>query len=115
MRADEILANCQQTQPLAGKHVVLLHNLLGMDREDSIGFLSQLGATVQPRINMQTHYLVIGMPSQDSHGTWDTEPESRRTEDVAQRQSEGHPIRVLSQRQLLAMIPAGLAIARGDV
>jgi len=108
-RADELLHHCKDTQPLAGKHIVLLTNLLGLDREDSIAMLSQLGATVQPRINMQTHY-VIGEIAADSVAGPDAE-----SPEMARRSRDGQPIRILSQRQLLAMIPNGLAIARGDV
>jgi DNA polymerase-3 subunit epsilon len=112
--ADEILACVKGTQPLAGKHVLLLNSLLGMERDDAIGFLQQLGAVVQPRINLQTHYVILGsQPSQDPEST-SMPIEPGPSTDIAQRQKEGQPIRVLTQRQLLAMIPSGLAIARGD-
>jgi DNA polymerase-3 subunit epsilon len=118
--ADEILACSKGTQPLAGKHVLLLNSLLGMERDDAIGFLQQLGAVVQPRINLQTHYVVLGsQPSQDpKSSSMSIEAglsiDAGPSIDIAQRQKDGQPIRILTQRQLLAMIPSGLAIARGD-
>ncbi len=106
--ADEILACTKGTRPLEGKHVLLVHSLLGMEREDAIAFLEQLGAVVQPRINLQTQYVILGV----LHGE---QPQPFGiSQDLASRSADGQPIRILSQRQLLAMIPSGLAIARGD-
>ncbi len=117
LRADAILASCEDVRPLAGKYVVLMHTLLGLDREDSVSFLTKLGAVVQAKMNMQTNYLIMGTtassdatsPSEENSGQ-----ESLPVEQVAQRNKEGQPIRILTQRQLLACIPSGLAIARGD-
>ena len=112
--ADEIIACSQGAQPLAGKHVLLLNSLLGMERDDAIGFLQQLGAVVQPRINLQTHYVILGSTTSQAENSPTIPIESGPASDIAQRQKEGQPIRILTQRQLLAMIPSGLAIARGD-
>jgi DNA polymerase-3 subunit epsilon len=112
--ADEILACVQGTQPLAGKYVLLLNSLLGMERDDAIGFLQQLGAVVQPRINLQTHYVILGSQPSQSPESPSMPIQASPSSDIAQRQKDGQPIRILTQRQLLAMIPAGLAIARGD-
>lgn len=139
--ADEILLHCQGELPLAGKHVVLLGTLLGMDREDSIGFLSQLGATVQASSNMQTSYLIHGSTEEaipptvgeDHGGALSTGASSaagtassataealrslldrKKRAAMEERQREGQPVRLITQRQLLAMLPAGLQSARGD-
>ncbi|MFO0011664.1 MAG: exonuclease domain-containing protein [Planctomycetota bacterium] len=113
--ADEILACVQGAQPLAGKHVLLVHSLLGMDREDAIGFLQQLGAIVQQKINLQTQYVIFGTHNASASLSPSLQVESGTSLDIAERQRQGQPIRILTQRQLLAMIPSGLAIARGDV
>lgn len=127
IRADAILAGCKDSKPLAGKHVVLMNSLLGLQRDDAVSFLVQLGAVVQHKMNMQTHYVIVGASS-DSDGSLDrssllhvaSDPLVNRPEDskliaeATHRNQEGQPIRVLSQRQLLASIPSGLAIARGD-
>ncbi len=111
LRADAILASCEDVRPLAGKHVVLMHTLLGLDRDDSVSFLSKLGAVVQTKLNMQTQYVIMGT-TDPSHEESVEEPQA--AEQVAQRNKNGQPIRILTQRQLLACIPSGLAIARGD-
>ncbi len=111
LRADAILASCDSVRPLAGKHVVLMHTLLGLDRDDSVSFLCKLGAVVQTKLNMQTHYVIMGTIDL-SHD--ESVEESLAVEQVAHRNKDGQPIRILTQRQLLACIPSGLAIARGD-
>jgi len=111
LRADAILASCEDFRPLDGKHVVLMHTLLGLDRDDSVSFLTKLGAVVQSKMNLQTHYLIMGTSSSlDDENQESLLP----VEQVKQRNTEGQPIKILTQRQLLASIPSGLAIARGD-
>ena len=111
LRADAILASCEDVRPLAGKHVVLMHTLLGLDRDDSVSFLSKLGAVVQTKLNMQTQYIIIGTTGPSDENSVE---ETLAVEQVAERNKDGQPIRILTQRQLLACIPSGLAIARGD-
>lgn len=111
LRADAILASCEDFRPLAGKHVVLMHTLLGLDRDDSVSFLTKLGAVVQSKMNLQTHYLIMGTSSSTED---ENETNALPVEQVKQRNKEGQPIKILTQRQLLASIPSGLAIARGD-
>jgi DNA polymerase-3 subunit epsilon len=112
--ADEILSCIQGARPLEGKHVLLVHSLLGMERDDAVGFLEQLGAVVQRSVNLQTDYVILGMQETPTSSSPDLPVDPTPSQDIARRQSEGQPIRLLSQRQLLAMIPSGLAIARGD-
>lgn len=112
--ADEIIASIQGEQPLAGKYVTLIHSLLGMERGDAIEFLERLGAVVQARVNMQTHYVILGASDADAE-TSVLEIESGTPQDIALRQQQGQPVRIVTQRQLLAMIPSGLSIARGDL
>lgn len=133
LRADAILAGCEDSCPLAGKHVVLIHSLLGMQREDAISFLTHLGATVQSKINLQTHYVIMGTESElDRPGSSASETNHSLSSEVTpdaiggcgnqeplaeieKRKQDGQPVRILSQRQLLACIPSALAIARGDM
>jgi DNA polymerase III subunit epsilon len=116
LRADAILAGCEDSRPLSGKYVVLVHTLLGLEREDAVVFLSQLGAVVQSKINMQTHYVIVGTESVAVAGT-ESEPltSTWMKDKVAERNEDGQPVRILSQRQLLAMIPSALMIARGEL
>jgi DNA polymerase-3 subunit epsilon len=133
LRADAILAGCEDSRPLAGKHVVLIHSLLGMQREDAVSFLTQLGATVQSKINLQTHYVIMGTESElDRPGASVSETSNPLADEatpdaiegcgdqeplaeIEKRKQDGQPVRILSQRQLLACIPSALAIARGDM
>jgi DNA polymerase-3 subunit epsilon len=114
LRADAILANCQDSKPLEGKAVVLVNTLLGLDREEAVHFLTQLGAKVQSQINLQTHFLIMGLPATDDDPTTSTVQSTKQLEEVASRNQEGQQIRILSQRQLLACIPSALSILRGD-
>lgn len=112
--ADEILACMQGSRPLEGKHVMLVHSLLGMERDDAIGFLEQLGAVVQRGVNLQTDYVILGTETSREPSSTSLPIDSIIPSEIIERQRDGQPIRLLTQRQLLAMIPSGLAIARGD-
>ncbi|MFN9602372.1 MAG: BRCT domain-containing protein, partial [Planctomycetota bacterium] len=112
--ADEILACMQGSRPLEGKHVMLVHSLLGMERDDAIGFLEQLGAVVQRGVNLQTDYVILGTETSREPSSPSLPIDSMIPSEIIERQRDGQPIRLLTQRQLLAMIPSGLAIARGD-
>lgn len=109
--ADEILRNSLGNSPFAGKYMVLVGTLLGLDREDSAAFLSQLGAKVQSDINMQTQYIIQGTLSESDLAQSLAGISARRQKDIADRNEDGQALTILSQRQLLAMLPAGLETA----
>jgi len=109
--ADEILRNSLGNSPFAGKYMVLVGTLLGLDREDSAAFLSQLGASVQSDINMQTQYIIQGTLSESDLAQSLAGISARRQKDIADRNEDGQALTILSQRQLLAMLPAGLETA----
>lgn len=108
--ADEILKQSAGKSPIEGKYLVLIGTLLGLDREDSAAFLSQLGAKVQADINLQTQYVIQGTLSETEFDTL-SGITSRRQRDIADRNHSGQALVILSQRQLLAMLPAGLETA----
>jgi len=126
LRADAILAGCEDSRPLSGKYVVLINSLLGMQRDDSVSFLEKLGAKVQDRLNLQTHYMIMGAISEldaksgiqegaGAEALAETEAQGETwKKEVDLRNRDGQSIRILTQRQLLACIPSALAIARGD-
>lgn len=136
VRVDAILEACGDAKPLAGKRVVLFNSLLGLQRDDAVRFLTQLGAVVQNAINMQTNYVILGpspcttpnepsipksidpaSPPNDRDEASGSSPDmnmEHRLEQISKRQKDGQPIKILTQRQLLAVVPAGLAIARGE-
>jgi hypothetical protein len=126
---------CSDNSPIAGKHMVLIGTLLGLDRQDSVALLSQLGANVQSQINLQTQYIIQGTIDQrlldadasDSEQLEQGETRgmagvaralagisSRRKMDIESRGVQGQSLTILSQRQLLAMLPSGLEVVRGQ-
>jgi DNA polymerase-3 subunit epsilon len=131
----EILMLCSDNSPIAGKHMVLIGTLLGLDRQDSVALLSQLGANVQSQINLQTQYIIQGTIDQrllDADASDSEQLEqgetggmagvaralagisSRRKMDIESRGVQGQSLTILSQRQLLAMLPSGLEVVRGQ-
>ena len=146
--ASEILMHCRDNSPIAGKYIVLIGTLLGLDRQDSGALLSELGANVQPQVNLQTQYIIQGtmeeaqldmdrvsedenQPPQDQSGKIDSPHQqdsgglagmaqalaglsSRRRKDIESRSEQGQMLTILSQRQLLAMLPSGLETVRGQ-
>ena len=126
---------CSDNSPIAGKHMVLIGTLLGLDRQDSVAFLSQLGANVQSQINLQTQYIIQGtidhrpldadacdsdqLEQGDTGGMAGVARalagiSSRRKMDIESRGVQGQSLTILSQRQLLAMLPSGLEVVRGQ-
>jgi hypothetical protein len=126
---------CSDNSPIAGKHMVLIGTLLGLDRQDSVAFLSQLGANVQSQINLQTQYIIQGTIDQTPKDADDSDSDqleqgetggmagvaralagisSRRKMEIESRGLQGQSLTILSQRQLLAMLPSGLEVVRGQ-
>lgn len=107
---EAIVQSAVGSLPLKNKGVVLNGSLMGLSREDAVLFLERLGAKVQSHINLETHYLIVG----HTIDTADQQPFSipEREAEVQERRSQGQPIRILTQRQLLALLPGGLEIAR---
>jgi hypothetical protein len=126
---------CSDNSPIAGKHMVLIGTLLGLDRQDSVALLSQLGANVQSQINLQTQYIIQGTIDQTPKDADDSDSDqleqgetggmagvaralagisSRRKMEIESRGLQGQSLTILSQRQLLAMLPSGLEVVRGQ-
>jgi DNA polymerase III subunit epsilon len=126
---EAILETCGQSKPLHGKSIVLVNSLLGLEKADAAGLLKSLGATVQSQINMQTQFVVVGTPEEATvsrvqvqqlglFGDFPLDQESesipKYQQEVEKRRELGQPIHILSQRQLLALIPSAAAIVRGS-
>ncbi len=121
-----ILDRAQETQPLHGRKVVLVHTLLGLEKEEATAFLVALGAEVHPRINLQTQLVILGTPPEHQNnlipesqmGLMDDSGADSLSEriqfDVDKRKSLGQSIHSLSQRQLFALIPSASQILRGE-
>lgn len=115
--ARAIVRQCGDIKPLNGRHVVLSGRLLGLDHSSALAFLEQLGGCVQSRINMSTQYVIVGTVAEASSSPEsDINPlSSEQMRDIEQRRTDGQSIRVLSQRQLLALIPGGSNLVRSSV
>jgi hypothetical protein len=100
---------------LSGKQIVLSGRLLGLDRPSAVAFLEQLGGSVQSKINLSTHYVVVGTSESATNRDDESDLSSQQISEVEQRGKDGQAIRILSQRQLLALIPGGSAVARSVV
>lgn len=125
--AQTILDRAAALQPLAGKQVVLVHSLLGLDRQDAIRFLESLGAEVHPQLHFKIQYVIFGVPPTPSNSQslfgdeapWGVSEErdadaSRIVSEIEKRRGLGQTIVSLSQRQLMALIPCAGEIVRGE-
>ncbi|MBX3423604.1 MAG: 3'-5' exoribonuclease [Pirellulaceae bacterium] len=110
---DSIRRACDE-QPLAGKFIVMLGPLRGLNMQQSVQLVTDLGAQVQQQIDGSTHYVVacgaaiseaqrylanallrLATPSGQKHDSAAILPPDR--------------IRVLSERQFRALVPGAAA------
>jgi DNA polymerase III subunit epsilon len=133
-------------QPLAGKHIVLLGPLRGLDLQQSHALIVQLGGVAQTHIGAQTDYVIAcgttldaasqvvcaalaGAPEEELRGgeVVAEEPAAATTAAVtaaaandtatavrnaASGDNRSQGIRLLSERQFRALLPAGKATLR---
>lgn len=99
-------------QPLAGRKIVLLGPLRGLNSEESQRLISDLGGCCQTHIAPDTDYVIACGTSLDAASQIVTASvaEGYPSSDSSERESRG--IRVLSERQFRALLPAGKASAR---
>jgi DNA polymerase-3 subunit epsilon len=112
--ANEILRNCGDSKPLQGKSVVLVHSLLGLERTEAEDFLRSLGANLQKSINMQTQYVILGTDRSLKSGDASCAASEKQLQEIEKRKERGQPIYLITQRQLLAMIPEATSIVLGQ-
>lgn len=125
-----VVTAAAQSEPLAGKRIVLLGPLRGLDMSQSHALLQQLGAVCQLQIDAATDYVVAcGTTLDEASGRVATalaaapaEPlpdfAAAAASDVASAGSSAgsstgsRGIRLLSERQFRALLPAGKASVR---
>ena len=96
--------------PLAGKHIVMLGPLRGLDIEQTTQLISRLGAQVQPGIDSQTDYVVAcGTSLDDASQLVSSSLQPSSAAPAAPPPAKTASIRLLSERQFLALLPAGKA------
>lgn len=92
-------------KPLAGRTIVFTGKLMGLSRAEAIQLATSLGALCQDEIGPTTDYVVAGPP--------DTQAPSPTAFNLSQlaslSNSKGKPIRLLSERQFVQLLPGGQA------
>jgi DNA polymerase-3 subunit epsilon len=98
-----VLQAAAGSQPLAGKRIVCLGNLRGLSQAETQQLLEKLGAVCQHQIGPDTDYVIAcGGLLLD---------EAQQVISDAQTPSDA-TIRLLSERQFLALVPGGKAAVR---
>ena len=112
LQAKTILDGCKGIRPLENKRLFLTGSLLGLDQTDSVAFLTELGGAVEPSLAASTDFWIVGTPVVGNTKEEYPENDDQNGQSAALTVSDGSPTLVISQRQLLAMIPGGLSAAR---
>ena len=111
LQAETILEGCGSVKPLENKRVFLTGTLLGLEHAESTRFLQNLGGTVETALSATTQYWIVGSASEES--SRNVLPQGPHAMNAAEvMASQDQPTLIISQRQLLAMIPGGLEAAR---
>lgn len=97
--------------PFSGRKIVFLGPLRGLSIAETVQLAEQLGATCQTRITGDTNYVVAcGSSLEDAGQAVCNSLASDTVENASGSNSRG--IRLLSERQFLALIPGGKASTR---
>lgn len=110
----EVLAAAAQEKPLAGKSIVLLGPLRGLDMQQSQDLICRLGGHCQSNIDASTSYVVAcGQSLMDAKQQLEQTPHMQAHPTPVQPHGSPQPggIRVLSERQFRALLPGGKANA----
>ncbi len=105
-----VIAAAAGSRPLAGKYIFMLGSLRGLDSQKTIQLLTQLGASCQSQINSQTDYVVACGTSLDQASQLVCSSLAREESEPTRDKAAG--IRLLSERQFLALLPGGKASVR---
>ncbi len=113
--ASAIITAAAQSQPLAGRHIVLLGPLRGLDLPQSQELIAKLGGVCQTQIGSTTDFVVACGTTLDDASRLvcaalaqapEAVPASAQNADAeASQRTSG--IRLLSERQFRALLPAG--------
>lgn len=97
-------------KPLAGKHILFLGPLRGMNHEETEAFAQSLGALVDATLTHQTHYVIACGTTLEDAQQKITINNKQTTAPESTPQPLG--IRLLSERQFVALLPGGNASVR---
>jgi hypothetical protein len=110
-----VVAAADNALPLAGKRIVMLGPLRGLDLVETIELITQLGGLAQPRIDASTDYVVACGTTLDEASQFVCSALAATPDGTAIASSKGGKpagIRLLSERQFAALLPAGKATLR---
>lgn len=106
--AAAVLVAAAQQKPLEGKHIVLLGPLRGLSMQQSLQLITSLGGVCQMQISAATHYVVAcGKTLEDASHIVCKSIAQVPIENNERAETTG--IRLLSERQFRALLPAGKA------
>ncbi len=113
---EAVLIAANQEQPLAGKRIVLLGPLRGLDLPQSHELISRLGGECQQKIGSTTDYVVacgttLDDASQVVCAALAGTPPTQACDSQDSDRAAG--IRLLSERQFRALLPGGKSTVRG--
>lgn len=110
---DSIVEASGSPLPLNGKRIVFLGSLRGLSSEETIEFARRLGAECQSELDSRTQYVIAcGATDREQAESAIQDALFRRPEVDSASASLAVPIRVLSERQFLALLPGGKAAVR---
>lgn len=93
-------------KPLAGRRIYFTGKLMGLSRDDAVALASSLGATCENDIGPNTDYVVMGQPDETSPLPPTALNALHTPTNTTQRDK---PIRLLSERQFIQLLPGGQA------
>ncbi len=108
-----ILDGCNGIRPFESKTFFLTGSLLGLEYEQAIEFLGQLGGSVEPNLTAKTDFWIVGTPRSPEQEAEHSEVKTCPSALDQLRLPRQTPTLLLSQRQLLALIPGGLDAVKG--
>lgn len=117
--ASEVIAAAAEQKPLSGKNIVLLGPLRGLDMQQSQQLISSLGGRYQSQIEATTHYVIacghtLADAKQIVNSVQPADTRDRAIRPDSSHSTSNNPttgIRLLSERQFRALLPAGNASA----
>lgn len=107
-----ILDGCKGIRPLENKRLYFTGSLLGLAQADAAAFLAELGGAVESTLTPETDFWILGTLEGPEQAGASLDSDASVAGPNLLNSTDERPTLVISQRQLLAMIPGGLSAAR---